>query len=40
MQQAEAGAFMAMETECMQPAEFKRKAGNTSTTAMPITWAF
>ena len=31
MQQAEAGASMAIETECMQP---ERKAGNTNNTAM------
>jgi hypothetical protein len=39
MQQS-AGAFMAIETVCMQPAEVGRKAGNTKTTAMPIMRAF
>jgi len=36
MQQSEAGTFMAIETECMQPAEVERQAGNTNRTAMPI----
>ncbi len=37
MQQSEAGTFLAIETECMQPAEVDRKAGNTKNTAMPTT---
>ncbi len=37
MQQAEAGAFMAMETVRMQPAKVETKAGDTKKTAMPIT---